>query len=148
MSSRHHVDFLYLRAGGILSQNVTKHQEFRDHVRGYDPRASFPKGATVRRLAEVVQELQREERMVRIKRRMLQYNGGMCIGLQLDMWTDTDTHTAFACISMTEVEEPTPDMDDPQLWLSSEVQSFGVFPFTSKTGENIKSWFLAKAAAA
>ena len=71
-------------------------------------------------------ELQREERMVRIKRRMLQYNGSMSIGIQLDMWTDTETHTAFACISMTEVEEPSPGMNDPQLWLSSEILSFSV----------------------
>ena len=30
---RHHIDFMYMRAGGILSQNITRHQEFRDYVR-------------------------------------------------------------------------------------------------------------------
>ena len=93
LAARHHVDFLYLRAGGILSQNVTRHQEFRDYVRGYEPRASFAHPTTVRRLAECVWELQREERMQRIARRKLQFRNGMCVGVQLDMWTDTDTHT-------------------------------------------------------
>ena len=76
-------------------------------------------------------ELQREERMQRISRRKVQFRNGMCIGLQLDMLTDTNTHTSFACIAMTEVEEPRPGMDDPQLWLSSEILAFSVFPFTS-----------------
>ena len=128
--------------------SLTQLPEWRGYVRGFDARATFPHRITVRQLAETVAELQRTEFMERMARKRLQFKGQPFIGLQLDMWTDTDTHTAFACISMTEVEEPTPDMDDPQLWLSSEVQSFGVFPFTSKTGENIKSWFLAKAAAA
>ena len=34
-------------------------------------------------------------------------------------------------------------MDDPQLYLSSEILEFEAFPFTSKTGENIRTWFLS-----
>ena len=133
---RHHCSFMYMRAGGILSQNITQHQEFRDYVRGYYARASFPHSTTVHRLAEVVHELQREERVQRIARRKVQYKGGVCIGIQLDMWTNTDTHTSYGCISMSEVEEPTPGMHDPQLWLSMEILAFSVFPYNSKTGES------------
>ena len=137
------MDFLFLRSSGIFSQNVTRHQEFRDYVRGYDARASFPEPNTIRRLAKVVHELQREERMQRIARRKIQFKGGICIGLQLDMWTDSETNTAFACMSMTELEEPQPGTDEPQLWLSSEILAFSAFPYTSKTGPNIRKWIVS-----
>ena len=64
------------------------------------------------------------------------------MGLQIDMWTDTETHTAFACLSMTSVEEPGSEMIDPQLLLCAEILAFEVFPFNSKTGANIKAWVL------
>ena len=84
--------------------------------------------------------------MQRIARRKVQYKMGMCIGIQLDMWTNTDTHTSYGCISMSEIEEPKAGMIDPQLWLSLEILAFSVFPFNSKTGENIKAWLVAELA--
>ena len=140
---KHHVDFLYLRSTGLFSQTLAQHDEFRAYVRGYDPRASFAHPNTIHRLADTINELQREERMSRIARMKTQYHQKPCVGIQLDMFTDSDTHTAFGCISFTTVEEPRAGMDDPQLYLSSEILEFEVFPFTSKTGANIRTWFLS-----
>ena len=139
---RHHVDFMYMLARGVLSQKTARNAEFRSYVQGYEPRASFPHSQTIHRLVETVHDLQKAERIGRIARRKVQYRGQTCLGIQLDMWTDTDTHTAFACVSATEVQEPQSGMDDPQLFLTSEIIEFCVFPFSSKTGENIKKWLL------
>ena len=138
---RHHVDLLWLRIAGI-SQTMVRRPEFRDYVHGYDPRASFPHGITIHRLAEVVAVLQKEERTARISRMTKEFKGGACIGIQLDMWTDSTTHTAYGCVGMTSVVDPTKDEDGAQLWVRSELLDFNVFPKTSKTGENIKTWFL------
>ena len=97
----HHVHFLFLRSTGLFSQNLVTHEEFRTYVRGYDARATFPHYSTIHRLADVVSELQFEERIDRISMLKNRYKGGVCVGLQIDMWTDTETHTAFACLSMT-----------------------------------------------
>ena len=91
----HLVDLLWLRAAG-LSQALIQKDEFRDYVRGYDVRASFPDPRTMHRVARSVHELQLAERISRIKILKQQFKGKPCIGLQLDMWTDSDTHTSFA----------------------------------------------------
>ena len=139
----HHVEFMYLRSSGMVSQKMTQLPEWREYVRGFDARATFPAGVTVRQLAETVAELQRLEFMERMARKRLQFKSQPFIGLQLDMWTDTDTHTAFAAVTGTVVEEPTPGMQPQRLWLSTQLIDFAVFPFTSKTGENIKTWLLS-----
>ena len=65
------------------------------------------------------------------------------MGLQLDMWTDTLTHTAYACVTMTTIRDPSDaKADNAQLQLCSEILSFNVFPAVSKTGEAIKAWFI------
>ena len=65
------------------------------------------------------------------------------MGLQLDMWTDTITHTAYGCVTMTTIRDPTDaKADNAQLQLCSEILSFNVFPAVSKTGEAIKAWFI------
>eukprot|EP00966_Prymnesium_polylepis_P020117 463882-Prymnesium_polylepis.1 len=81
------------------------------------------------------------------------------------MWTDTDTHVAFACVNATTVIEPTDNSSSqpvksevesvvksevkskllpqrpPLLHLQSEVLDFEIFPFTEHTGLNIAKWF-------
>ena len=170
----HLVDMLWLRAAG-LSEALSTKDEFRDYVSGYDPRAVFPDSRTLHRVAASVKALQSDERLQRIRALKLQFKGKPCVGLQLDMWTDSNTHTAYAvraapalslaphpmselllgalqCITMTSVVDPsdgTPTEKGPprQLYLKSEILDFGIFPNTQKTGENIKAWFLDRLAA-
>ena len=122
---------------------MIRRDEFRAHIRGYDPRAAFPHRTTLQRLAECTLELQSEARVRKITLKKKMYKGKQCLGLQLDMWWDTETQTAFAALSMTTVEEPTTDSPTAQLWLESEIVDFGVFPYHSKTGDNIRLWLCA-----
>ena len=98
----HHIDFVYMRCAGLVSQHITQRDEWRAYVRGYEPHATFPHAYTVDRIAVCIGELQREEFMIRMARKRAQFKGNPCIGLQLDMWTDTETHTAFAAISLAQ----------------------------------------------
>jgi hypothetical protein len=73
------------------------------------------------------------------------FKGGMCFGAQLDMWTNTDLHICYAAINISHVDEPSGSgagMKDPQLLLVDELLSFGIFPFSQHTGENIRVWFV------
>ncbi|KAK3260261.1 hypothetical protein CYMTET_30770 [Cymbomonas tetramitiformis] len=141
-SFEHHVDLLWLRTKG-LSFNMTTQTEFRDYVRGYDPRAAFPHSETLRRIAVCVQQLQKEERVARTARHIKKFKGGQCVGIQLDMWTDTATHTAYAAVTQTTCEDPEDENSDiAELFLRSEVMEFGVFPMSAKTGPNIRVWFV------
>lgn len=98
------MDFVFMYAHGIVSQNIITKPEFQAYVRGYEPRAAFPHKATIRQLVEVVCDLQNAERMERFEKLKVQYQGKPCVGIQLDCWSDTDTHTSFACLSATEVK--------------------------------------------
>ena len=81
--------------------------------------------------------------MQRIQALKTNFKGLPCIGLQLDMWTDSETHTSFVCVTMTTVCDPRDGKaPNAQLYLRSEIVDFNVFPQTEKTGENIKAWFL------
>ena len=91
----HLVDLLWLRAAG-LTQALMEKDEFRDYVRRYDARASFPDNRTMHRIAQAVHALQRAQLISRISALKLQFKGRPCIGLQLDMWTDSNTHTSYA----------------------------------------------------
>ena len=133
---------MWLHAIG-LSHYMTLRDEFRTYVRGYDPRAAFPYRTTIRRLAECTLELQKEARIRKIALKKKVYKGKRCIGLQLDMWWDSETQTAFAAVSMTTVEEPISASPTAQLWLESEVVDFEIFPYHSKTGDNIRLWLEA-----
>ena len=142
--TRHHVRFLWLRCSG-LPQNMARNDDFRSYVRGYEPRASFPHYTTTHRLAESVDSLQKIERKAHISRMTKEFKLRSCVGVQLDMWTDSATHTSFGCVTMTSVQEPISKAEvnePPQLFLRSEILDFDVYPDTSKTGENIKQWFL------
>ena len=68
-------------------------------------------------------------------------------GWQIDMWTDTNTHTSYACITDTTVAEPTPEYlqklkpdEMAQLLLRGEVVAFEQFPNSEHTSENIRRW--------
>jgi hypothetical protein len=93
----------------------------------------------------VVLQLQLLERKKYITSLEKQFQGKACIGLQLDMWTNTDSveREQYACVIMTTVVEP---MDTTataaQLHLRSDIVDFNVFPHSDKTGGNIKAWFL------
>ncbi|KAK3235607.1 hypothetical protein CYMTET_54197 [Cymbomonas tetramitiformis] len=122
---------------------MTTQTEFRDYVRGYDPRAAFPHSETLRRIAVCVQQLQKEERVARTARHIKKFKGGQCVGIQLDMWTDTATHTAYAAVTQTTCEDSEDEnSDSAELFLRSEVMEFGVFPMSAKSGPNIRVWFV------
>jgi hypothetical protein len=88
-----------------------------------------------------------------------EFKGGPCIGVQLDMWTDPNTHIAYGGVNMTTVREPSPVVftsgstgtpassradakkKAPQLRVVSEVLDFEVFPSTEHTGIAISKWF-------
>jgi hypothetical protein len=53
----HHVDLLWLCVRG-LSISMISSDEFREFVRDYEPRASFPHHSTINHIAEAVQALQ------------------------------------------------------------------------------------------
>jgi len=136
----HHVKLMWLRAAG-LSEFMTGRDEFRDYARGLAPCVRFPDARIIHRLAEVTDELQVEKQISTIKMLKRTFKGGPCLGLQLDMWTDANTHSAFAAINMSWIEEPKNDGPKAQLKLASNMLEFAVFPFGTKTAEHIKSWF-------
>lgn len=131
-----------MRCRGIVSGNWANHEEARDYVRGYEPRATFPHHQTQKRITICIDELQFEERQSRISVLKKEFKGGPCVGLQLDMWTDSETHAVFAALNMTTVMEPKKpkEMDLPQLLLNKEVLDFDTFPQSEHTAENIAAW--------
>jgi hypothetical protein len=102
----HHVDLLWLRVRG-LSKSMISSDEFREFVLGYEPRASFPHPSTINHITEAVQALQADERKSRISNLAKEFKGLACVGLQVDMWTGTTTHTAYDCVTMTTTRDPT-----------------------------------------
>ncbi|KAL1524089.1 hypothetical protein AB1Y20_018999 [Prymnesium parvum] len=144
----HHVAATMMRAAGVASARLLSKEEFKVYVRGFEPRAVFPQHTILNRIAACIDELQTEKRRESERSLQAQYKKKPHLGLQLDMWTDTTTHTSFACIIATTVAEPTDrwinKKTKPQLYLSSNIISFGRFPHTTKTGENIKSWFVSE----
>ena len=107
-----------MRADGVPG-SLSKRETFRVYVRGYQPRVVFPHLYTIHRICDCVDELQFEERQGRIAKLKEEFKGAACVGLQLDMYTDTDTHTCFAVLNMTTVVEPSEEaatkMNVPQL---------------------------------
>ena len=113
-------------------------EDFQHYVRGYEPRAKFPSIRVQERLPEVVLQLQLLERKKYITSLEKQFQGKPCIGLQLDMWTNTDSVEGeqYTCVIMTTVVEPI-DTTAPgaQLPLRSDIVDFNVFksPYSEKT---------------
>ena len=110
-------------------------------------------------IALCIKELQDKEQLTRVAALQREFKGGPCIGVQLDMWTDPNTHIAYGGVNMTTVREPSPRVftsgstgapvssradakkKAPQLRVVSEVLDFEVFPSTAHTGIAIKEWF-------
>jgi hypothetical protein len=67
------------------------------------------------------------------------------MGLQLDMWTSTESveREQYACVMMTTVVDPVDTTTTgAQLRFRNYILDFNVFPYSEKTGDNVKSWFL------
>ena len=135
-SFTHHVDLLWEHGDG-LSWNMTQHNEdFQHYVRDYEPRAKFTSMRVEERLPEVVLQLLECKKYITSLEK--QFQGKACIGLQLDMWTNTDSVEGeqYACVIMTTAVEPM-DTTAPgaQLRLRSDIVDFNVFksPYSEKT---------------
>ena len=156
----HHVDYVWCRARGIFSAVIGKKPLFRSYVRNYEPRAVFPHPEVQFNIALCIKELQDEEQLARVAALQREFQNGPCIGVQLDMWTDTNTHISYGGVNMTTVREPSPlvftsgstgtpersradakKKAPPQLRVVSEVLDFDVFPSTEHTGIAIRDWF-------
>ena len=155
----HHVDYVWCRARGIFSATLGSKPLFRAYVRNYEPRAVFPHPEVQYNIALCIKELQEEEQASRIAALQREFKYGPCIGLQLDMWTNPDTHIAYGGVNMVSVREPKPmastapmvltagstgtpkKTPPPQLFAASEVLGFDVFPKTEHTGAAIRDWF-------
>lgn len=93
----HHVRYCLMVAMGTVSGATAKSSSFREYVRGYAPTATFPHHTTQIRIIQCIDELQMAEQKMRIGKLVASYHNGPCVGLQLDMWTDTDTNTCIFC---------------------------------------------------
>ena len=135
-SFTHHVDLLWAHGGGLSWNMTQRNEDFQHYVRGYEPRAKFPSLHVQERLPEVVLQLHLLERKKYITSLEKQFQGKACIGLQLDMWTNTDSveREQYAFVIMTTVVEPM-DVTAPgaQLHLHSDIVDFNVFPYSEKT---------------
>ena len=60
MPSMYHVDLMWMRAKG-LSDYMTRSDEFRNYVCGFEPRVSFPHTDTIHQLVLTVDALQEEK---------------------------------------------------------------------------------------
>lgn len=132
----HHLDFCWLVAGG-LPMRLNRRAMFLDFVRGFEPRAVLPHNETVHRIVECVDELQQEDLARRIARAMEASHGLECFGLQLDLWTDRNSSLCYVALHLTTIAET-----ENSLELHDDLLDFSVFPFTSHTGENLKTWLL------
>ena len=171
----HHIDYVMMVATGEISAVTGQKPKFRSYVRGacahaimhidsspltcllcrigYEPRATFPHHETQHRIAECIAELQSEEQDSRRTASRKEFGGLPHRGWQLDMWTDTATHTSYACITETDVQEPSAPYlkklkaeELPQLLLRSGVVAFEQFPQSEHTGANIRDWIRSVAA--
>jgi hypothetical protein len=88
------------------------------------------------RLPQVVLELQQLERKQYITSLDKEFKGKEYMGLQLDMWTNTESveREQYACVMMTTVVDPVDTTAaGAQLRLRSDILDFNVFPYSEKT---------------
>lgn len=133
----HHVDFVWLVAGG-LPIRLNRRPAFLEYVRGFQPRAVMPHHETVHRIVECIDELQQKNLAMRLDALMKDMQGLPCVGAQLDMWTDRNTGICYAAFHVTSSFE-----GEDSLELHDDLLDFSIFPFTEHTGENIKSWIIS-----
>jgi hypothetical protein len=136
----HHCDFVYMVADGV-AQSICKRQTFKDFVHGFEPRATMPHHVTIHRIATVINELQEEDQEKELHAFIESFQGLMCVGLQIDLWTDGDTHVCYAGMNLTRVLHAS--SDEIPARVQSEVLEFEQFPHTSHTGANIADWIVS-----
>ena len=136
---KHHCNFVWLVANRT-PQNLKNNLDFRELIRGYEPRATFPAHETVHRIAEVIDALQSNAQRTRIDDMRKEFAGRQCLGLQMDMWTDGVTHECYATVNMTTCPKPNNPLSP--LRLVSEVLEFEVFPNSNHAAVNIHKWFM------
>lgn len=140
---KHHVDFVWMVASRT-PQNLKDKEAFRDYIKGFEPRATFPHHETIHRIADCIDELQQEQQNKFLKEIQNEFKRQPCIGLQLDMWTDTLTHTCYASISMTHLQVDKKDGSPQEIYrLLDQILAFETFPKTEHTGVNIKDWIIS-----
>ena len=133
----HHIRFVWLVADGMPQRNSRK-PLFRNFIRGFEPRAVLPSSVSVHRIAQMIDEIQLGKQQHRRAKHILS-NGGMpCIGLQLDLFTDRSTGIAYSAIHATMVLNT-----ELGLELVDELLDFRMFPTTTHTADDIRSWLTA-----
>lgn len=137
-SFEHHVRFVYLVADGVAA-NIRNRPSFKEYIQGFEPRVTMPAHSTIKKIAECITELQDECIIERLERRQAAFQNSPCLGLQLDMWTDSTTHVCYAAVLVCTVSSL---VHAKVLTASIECLELEQFPFTSHTGANIKTWFL------
>ena len=137
-SFTHLVDFVGMVADGV-PHNLAARESFRTYVRGFEERARFPHSQSVDRTIDVIAKLQRAAQLARIKNILAEFKGSPCIGMQLDMWTNSDTYTSYGAITISHVDERIVGRE-PTLWLVDELLAFNVFPSTTHSSDAIQAW--------
>lgn len=136
-SFTHHIGFTWLVAGGMPMRNSRK-PLFRSYIRGYEPRALLPSNVSVHRIATCIDEIQLAKQRLRRARHIAEHAGHACIGLQLDLFTDSATHLAYACIHVTYIIETSEELE-----LNDETLDFNLFPTTTHTAVDVRDWLTA-----
>ena len=85
----HHCDFMWLIASGS-PMRLNRNMMFKDLIHGFEPRAVLPDNVTVHRIAELADALQTAQRRVSRAAIIRQFVNLPCIGIQLDVWTDSN----------------------------------------------------------
>ena len=136
----HHLDFMWMVAAGS-PMRLNRNAVFRDFVRGFEPRAVLPHNETVHRLAGLTDEAQLAFQHARRQRLMATMEGMPFIGLQMDMWTDSNSGICYVAVHDSFVIENL-DCKVPELQLIDELLEFCLFPYTHHTGELIGQWMV------
>jgi hypothetical protein len=102
----HHILFVNCVAHGMTA-SLPQRGYFRDFVRGRHPTASFPHGQTIQRLTEVMAEAIQRAQRVRIKDVTTEHKQQICYGVQMDMWTNTETRVSYVCKNLASAHEHT-----------------------------------------
>ena len=75
---------------------LNRNMMFKDLIHGFEPRAVLPDNVTVHRIAELADALQTAQRRVSRAAIIRQFVNLPCIGIQLDLWTDSNGGIAYA----------------------------------------------------
>ena len=136
----HHAEFVWLVVAGY-PQNLKNKEAFRDFVRGYEARATFPHHETIHRIVDILSDLQdidSERKIVEVQK---EFNGEMCIGIQLDFLAIRGASVSFLGINWTRCclnDDPS-----PVLVIEDTLLDFAMFPHTSHTATLMHEFIVA-----